>query len=128
MKLTNTRRKTEPLGSLLCPSAFPFMNSRVRPSPIPALCSLDKFSASAGISLVVQHRVDPKAGLHPWSADVLSLVASGLGLGIERPGGVKGCCVPGMWCSGRGCYTLAVGGDSFSNFGGYVGIPGDVFR
>lgn len=62
-----------------------------------------------------------------WSAELLARVAKGLGLELERPGGVKGCCVPGMWCGARGCYTLAVG-NWFSNYGGYVGMPADEYR
>lgn len=62
-----------------------------------------------------------------WSEALLSLVADGLGLELERPGGVAGCCVPGMWCGPRGCYTLAFG-STFSNHGGYVGIPADEYR
>lgn len=62
-----------------------------------------------------------------WSEALLSIVASGLGLELERPGGVAGCCVPGMWCGPRGCYTLAFG-STFSNHGGYVGIPADEYR
>lgn len=62
-----------------------------------------------------------------WSAALLSLVAGGLELELSRPGGLAGCCVPGMWCGPRGCYTLAYG-NTFSNFGGYVGMPADEYR
>ncbi|CAM9597354.1 unnamed protein product, partial [Ectocarpus sp. 13 AM-2016] len=61
-----------------------------------------------------------------WSENLLTVVANGLGLELERPGGLAGCCVPGMWCGPRGCYTLAVG-DTFSNYGGYVGVPPDDY-
>ncbi|CAM9761432.1 unnamed protein product, partial [Scytosiphon promiscuus] len=61
-----------------------------------------------------------------WSEAVLTLVADGFGLDLERPGGMAGCCVPGMWCGPRGCYTLAFG-DAFYNHGGYVGIPPDEY-
>ncbi|CAN0061334.1 unnamed protein product, partial [Choristocarpus tenellus] len=70
--------------------------------------------------------VTTEGSLASWSLDLLSLVADGLGLGLQRPEGIAGCCVPGMWCSSTDCMTLAFG-DSFSNHGGYVGMPKDSF-
>lgn len=71
--------------------------------------------------------VTPTPAQPLWSEALLTLVANGFGLDLERSGGVAGCCVPGMWCGPRGCYTLAFG-DSYYNHGGYVGIPHDEYR
>ena len=59
------------------------------------------------------HQLNPTAPQDdiPWGEDIMNDVVTGLGLQVvDKPNGLLGCCVPGLWCvtDGGPCFTQSL--------------------
>ncbi|CAM9565658.1 unnamed protein product, partial [Phaeothamnion confervicola] len=61
-----------------------------------------------------------------WSLGLLKLVAESLGRRLTKKNGLAGCCAPAMYCGPKLCWTHSSGGESFSNFGRFLGLEADA--